>query len=214
MYNYIKRVLVLAEGEVEGMKKRYLLIACVLLSMLLTSCQGGTILKSLDFFSPEDKDTILAEKCMNTLCARVKKRDTAAVKGMFSKKACADAGDIEAQIEELFVFIEGDVLSCKRDENTPVVADEVEYGKASKCEWIWFTLVTSKDTYYIFLSYYPVETINPENKGIYALLALRACDEDGLDGSMNEWSELPGINIQRFQDETQESTRTAVPLGG
>ena len=78
----------LAEGEVEGMKKRYLLIVCVLLStLLLTSCQGNVILKALDLFSPEDKDTILAEKCMNTLCARVKKRDTAAVKGMFSKKS-------------------------------------------------------------------------------------------------------------------------------
>ena len=146
---------------------------------------------------------------MNTLCARVKKRDTAAVKGMFSKKACADAGDIEAQIEKFFSFIDGEVLSWERTEY-PDVAEDIAYGEMSKWEWFWFSLKTSKDVYAIYLTYCLVDDFDSENKGIYGMLVVRAADKDRLE----EWSELPGINIQQLQDETQESTRTAVPLGG
>ena len=202
-------MLVLAEGEVEGMKKRYLLIACVLLSMLLTSCQGNVILKTIRALIPEDKNVTLANQCMNNLCSRIKEGDKTAVKDMFSVKARSNAGDIDAQIEKFFSFIDGDVLSWERNEY-PDVAEDIAYGEMSKWEWFWFSLKTSKDVYTIYLTYCPVDDFDSENKGIYGMLVVRAADKDRLE----EWSELPGINIQQLQDETQEGARTAVPLGG
>ena len=192
------------------MKKRYLLIVCVLLStLLLTSCQGNVILKTILALIPEDKNVTLANQCMNNLCSRIKEGDTAAVKGMFSEKARSDADDIDAQIEKFFSFIDGEVLSWERTEY-PDVAEDIAYGEMSKWEWFWFSLKTSNDVYAIYLTYCPVDDFDSENKGIYGMLVVRAADKDRLE----EWSELPGINIQQFQDETQESTRTAVPLGG
>ena len=187
------------------MKKRYLLIACVLLSMMLTSC--GVLLRG---FLGEDRDGRLADKATNDLCRSIKDRDKAAVKKLFSEKACSKAENIDAQIEELFAFIDGEVVAWKRRELDPMVKDDVEYGQLSKQEWFWVYLKTEKDVYAIYLSYYPIHELDPENEGIYSLLVVRAADKDRLE----EWSELPGINIQQFQDETQESTRTAVPLGG
>ena len=205
MYNYIKRALVLAEGEVEGMKKRYLLIVCVLLStLLLTSC--GVLLRG---FLGEDRDSRLADKATNDLCSSIKDRDKATVKNLFSEKARSDADDIDAQIEKFFSFIDGEVLSWERTEY-PDVAEDIAYGEMSKWEWFWFSLKTSKDVYAIYLTYCLVDDFDSENKGIYGMLVVRAADKDRLE----DWSEMPGINIQRFQDETQESTRTAVPLGG
>ena len=188
------------------MKKRYWLIACVLLStLLLTSC--GVLLRG---FLGEDRDSRLADKATNDLCSSIKDRDKAAVKNLFSEKARSEADDIDAQIDKLFAFIDGEVVAWKRRELDPMVKDDVEYGQISKQEWFWVYLKTEKDVYAMYLSYYPINDFESESEGIYSLLVVRAADKDRLE----EWSELPGINIQRFQDETQESTRTAVPLGG
>lgn len=188
------------------MKKRYLLIACVLLStLLLTSC--GVLLRG---FLGEDRDSRLADKATNDLCSSIKDRDKAAVKNLFSEKARSEADDIDAQIDKLFAFIDGEVVAWKRRELDPMVKDDVEYGQISKQEWFWVYLKTEKDVYAMYLSYYPINDFEPESEGIYSLLVVRAADKDRLE----EWSELPGINIQQFRDETQESTRTAFPLGG
>ena len=174
------------------MKKRYLLIACVLLSMLLlTSC--GVLLRG---FLGEDRDGRLADKATNDLCSSIKDRDKNAVKNLFSEKVRSEADDIDAQIDKLFAFIDGEVAAWKRRELDPMVKDDVEYGQLSKQEWFWVYLKTEKDVYAMYLSYYPINDFEPESEGIYSLLVVRAADKDKLE----EWSEVPGIDIRRFQD--------------
>ena len=172
--------------------KKYLIIACLTMTtVFFTSC--GVLWRG---FLGEDRDGRLADKATNDLCSSIKDRDKNAVKKLFSEKACSKAENIDAQIEELFAFIDGEVVAWKRRELDPMVKDDVEYGQISKQEWFWVYLKTEKDVYAIYLSYYPINELDPENEGIYSLLVVRAADKDRLE----EWSELPGINIQQFQD--------------
>lgn len=161
--------------------------------LLLTSCQGGDYMQRIGFF--EDKDNKLADICIDNLYNAIKENDKEVVKKTFSNKACSDAGNIEVQIDGLFEFINGELLSWNREES-PVVEDYAEFGKTAKHEMFWFSLKTSEDVYSVFLSYYPTENINPDNKGIYSMLIIRKCDENSLEGSINEWSSVPGIKIQ------------------
>ncbi len=92
-----------------------------------------------------------------------------AVKKIFSEKACSESDNIEVCIDELFEFIKGEVLSWKIEES-PIVEDYAEAGKKSKREMFWFSLKTTEEVFSVFLSYYPIEDINPDNKGVYSML--------------------------------------------
>lgn len=177
------------------MKKNYLMIVFLIIStLLLTSCQAGRNINSISF--SEDTDNNLADICINNLCDGIKEKDKMAVKKIFSEKACSESDNIEVRIDEVLEFIKGEVLSWKIEES-PIVEDYAEAGKKSKREMFWFSLKTSEEVYSVFLSYYPIEDINPDNKGIYSMLIIKKCDENTLDGSINEWSTVPGIQIMR-----------------
>ena len=181
--------------EVKLMKKIHLMLIILIVStLLLASCQEGSNMKSIGFL--EDKDNKLADICINNLCDGIKEKDKTVVKKTFSEKACSDAGNIEAHIDELFEFINGEFLSWDREES-PIVEDYAEAGKKAKREMFWFSLRTSEELYSVFLSYYPIENINPNNKGIYSMLIIKDRDENTLEGSIDEWSTAPGIKIQK-----------------
>ncbi len=174
------------------MKKKYLItMLLIALIILLISCEVRTNMNSKKF---EDIDNKLADLCIDNLCSKIKKKDRIAVKKIFSKKACFNAEDIEIQIEELFKFINGEILSWKREE-PPIVEDYTDAGKEVKLEMFWFSLKTTEEVYEVFLSYYPVEDNNCDNKGIYSFLIIKECDKNTLEGSIDEWSTNPGIKI-------------------
>lgn len=177
------------------MKKIYLIMVFLIIStLLLTSCQAGRNMNSISF--SEDTDNNLADICINNLCGGIKEKDKTAVKKFFSEKACSESNNIEVRIDELFEFIKGEVLSWKIEES-PIVEDYTEAGKKSKREMFWFSLKTTEEVYSVFLSYYPIEDINPDNKGVYSMLIIKESDENTLEGSIDEWSTVPGIQIMR-----------------
>lgn len=174
--------------------KRFLNIFLLIVLIIFTLCSCGLNDDSMNLF--EDKDNKLADTCIKNLYTAIKNEDKDAVKNLFSNKACSDAVNIDDQIDELFEFINGELISWNKEES-PIVEDHTESGKNSKHEMFWFSLKTSEDVYSVFLLYYPIENMNPDNKGIYSMLILRECDERNLEGSTNEWSAVPGIKIQR-----------------
>lgn len=160
--------------------------------LFLVSCQNeggsqGTVIL-------EDRDNQLADACIDTFYHAVQNRDIGAIQNTFSKRAREDTGNIEIQINELFEFIKGEPISWDREES-PVVEDVSESGASTKHEMFWLSLKSSEDIYSVFFSYYPVDEIDPDNEGIYSMLMLRECDEHRLEGTMNEWSTVPGIQI-------------------
>lgn len=175
------------------MRKHYGIILLLISMLFLVSCQNdgssqGTVIL-------EDRDNQLADACIDTFYYAVQNKNTDGIKDVFSNRACADAGNMETQVNELFEFIKGDLITWDREES-PVVEDVSESGATTKHEMFWFSLRTSEDIYSVFFSYYPVDEIDPDNKGVYSMLILRECDEHRLEGTMNEWSTVPGIQIR------------------
>ncbi len=171
------------------MKKSICLIIVFILMLALSSCtKGGT---SVHFF--EDKDTRLVNTRMEQLFNAIKEYDGTALKEVFSQKALAETENINTEINNLFSFIQGDVISWSRDES-PVVFDNVEYGKKSKQLSGWYGLETTEQTYLIFLVDYPIDTMNVENEGLYSLMIIEAEDENELTGTWEDWA-IAGINI-------------------
>lgn len=174
------------------MRKHYGIILLFISILFLVSCQNedssqGTVIL-------DDRDNQLADGCIDTFYHAVQNRDIGGIKDIFSKRACADAGNMETQVNELFEFIKGELISWDREES-PVVEDVSESGATTKHEMFWFSLRATEDVYSVFFSYYPVDEIDPDNEGIYSMLILRECDEYRLEGAMNEWSTVPGIQI-------------------
>lgn len=171
------------------MKKSICLIIVFILMLALNSCtKGGT---SVHFF--EDKDNRLADTRMEQLFSAIKECDGTALKEIFSQKALADAKNIDKEINNLFSFVQGEPVSWSRD-NSPVVYDRVEYGKKSKQLSGWYGLETTEQTYLIFLVDYPIDTIEPENEGLYSLMIIEAEDENKLIGTWEDWT-IPGVYI-------------------
>lgn len=110
---------------------------------------------------------------------------------MFSKQALAEADDFDGHMDYLFEFFQGKVQLVKNDGPTPSDED-FEYGKRSKMIRSFFYVTTDKEKYVFFLLDYPVDTINPDNKGLYTLRVIKAEDEKA---QLTYWQKMkiPGI---------------------
>lgn len=175
------------------MKKQCCIILLLISILFLVSCQNESGLQGAMIL--DDRDNQLADTCVEEFCLAVQNRNREAVKKAFSNRACAYVGDMKTQIDELFEFLKGEPISWNREES-PVVEDVSESGATTKHEMFWFSLKTSEDVYSVFFSCYPMDKIDPDNEGVYSMLILRECDEHKLEGSMNQWSTVPGIQIR------------------
>ncbi len=144
-----------------------------------------------------DKDTRLAESRMEQLVNAIKQKNEDDLKEIFSEKAIEEVGDIESEVEDLLDCFQGEVVSWKWD-GLPVVTDVFEYGRKIKKLEIWFMLETDEENYLVFFVDYPIDTITPENVGLYTIWVLRAEDEEEL-GENLKWGDAnlysPGVRI-------------------
>lgn len=91
------------------MRKHYSIILLLVSILFLVSCQNegssqGTVIL-------EDRDNQLADACIDTFYYAVQNKNTDGIKDVFSNRACADAGNMETQVNELFEFIKGDLYT-------------------------------------------------------------------------------------------------------
>lgn len=142
------------------MCKRIIWILLILVSLLLFSSCG----RNEGILVSEDKRAdVLVEKIVSA----IKDKDNKTLKSLFSKKALNETYDFVGGADSLFYFIQGDIESWERD---VVASDEsMSGGKRSLMIRFGFTVKTDKDVYQFFVIDYNVETINPDNQGIYML---------------------------------------------
>ena len=174
------------------MKKAIYLLWIIVPMVLLCSCAKGG--EFVGFFRNNDGE--LADARMEQVFNAIKKQDKDALKAVFSAKAISEIEDIDADIDELLSFIQGEVDLWSRDES-PVVYDYVEYGNKTKQLLTWFSLYTDEHCYLVFLMDYPIDTIEPENAGLYSLRILGLEDEDKIEVPVEEWN-IPGICIMDY----------------
>jgi len=136
-------------------------------------------------FGNEDK---VAEKRMKQVVQAIENQDRNALKAMFSKQALDEADDFEESMDYLFELFQGQGKMKIINFDLGVVSESIEYGKRAKEVKSACDVITDDQGYVFFLIDYPVNTLEPDNVGLYTL---RITDsEEDL-----SWQErkLPGI---------------------
>lgn len=154
------------------MSKRVVLMLLILVSLLLFSSCGrnGGILVS------EPKR---ADARMEQIISAIKDKDKEALQSLFSKKALDDADDFGDGVNSLFNFIQGDIESWERD---GFASDEsMGGGKRSWMIRFGFDVKTDEGVYRLFVIDYNIDTINPDNQGVYMLELIENYGERELD---------------------------------
>ncbi len=170
------------------MKRMLAVLMVVIMIFSFSSCA------SVKVSSPfRDKDIEQADARMEQLFGEIKQQNKEGLKELFSEKAIDEAENINIEIDDFLSFVQGEVVSWNRDDS-PTVYDVVEQGSKSKQLITWYTLDTDEQNYLVLLVDYPIDTINPENAGLYSIRILKAEDENKLVGFVEDWV-IPGIYI-------------------
>ena len=170
------------------MKRILTVLLLVFMIFSFSSCTSG---KFTSLFT--DKDIEQADARMEQVFDEIKQQNKDGLKELFSEKAIDEAENINIEIDDFLSFVQGEVVSWNRDDS-PIVYDIVEQGSKSKQLITWYTLNTEKQNYLVLLVDYPIDTINPENAGLYSIRILKAEDENKLTGFIEDWV-VPGIYI-------------------
>lgn len=169
------------------MKKILLFMLTMGLSLMIASC---TNLEGKMFF--RDKYERLADSRIEQVFNTIKAHDKDALISLFSKKALDETDSIERQVDELFSFIQGDLVAWSRE--YPSVSEETEDGKMKSQLRIWSTIKGDEQSYLIFLADYPVDEIYPDNEGLYSLGIIKSEDKNKLKGPFQKYI-TPGISF-------------------
>ena len=145
------------------MKRLILTLLVVTISFSLSSCFFGN-LKSLNI----DRDEYYANIRMEQLFKILSNKDKDGLKGLFSKKVLSEISNFDKTIDSLFSFIIGKPVSWDLYEADVVFDKSDDKGNSKRISNL-FSFDTDKQKYKIFLIDYPIDTIDPENCGLYSI---------------------------------------------
>ena len=167
------------------MRNRKLMSFIFATLILLVSCTGG------GHYGLDDEKEIANAKFAEIVEA-IEGKDREKLKNTFSNKALNEATDIENEIDYLFDLIKGDDISWEHSKW--LSNGSVRDGKKSSMIVAWYKLTTSEDSYLFFIIYYNIDEIEPDNKGLYSLRAIKEVDRET---EFTYWQdmEIPGIYI-------------------
>ncbi len=142
-----------------------------------------------------DNDQQQAQKTLKRVLDAIEKRDKIALKSVFSKKALNESIDIDKEIEALFNFYEGNLISWQENE-LPQTSDHIQYGSLAQRRLVFCPrVITDKKKYFFGLLDFPVDKENPDNQGLYALLVIYPKDEKHLNNWQNEFAGIRLRNV-------------------
>ena len=133
----------------------------------------------------------MADDRMEQIVAALKEKNIESLKSLFSAKSISEAENFENDFDRLFQFFQGTIETWERDS---LAADRsIEYGKQSLMIRYGILISTDIDDYSLFIIDYNIDTINPDNEGIYMLEIWK----QSYDGEWDSWQErmVPGISI-------------------
>ena len=97
----------------------------------------------------------------------IKSQDREALKSLFSRKALEEAEGFDGKMDDFFSFIQGDINSW---ESTGWSSNgAIEYGKRTLSIQSGFSIETDIANYTIFVIDYYIDTIEPDNEGIFMI---------------------------------------------
>lgn len=120
-----------------------------------------------------------ADERMEQIISALKDKDKEALKSLFSTTAIEESDDLDSEIKALFDLLQGNIISWERD---GWASDEsIESGKKSLMIRFAINVSTDKDVYRFFVIDYNVDTMNPDNQGVYMLELIQDYGEKDLD---------------------------------
>ena len=173
---------------------RYLIIILLLVVSLafFSSCKLG--LRAIMF----DDGGVKADRRMEQIISAINDKDSEAVRSLFSKKTLDEADDIESEIHSLFDYLHGDIDSWERDGLSG--GNTRRDGKITNINRFSIIVNTDKEIYKIYVIDYSIDTINPENEGVYMLEVYKSSYSGGWD----YWSNRMHAGIRIVKDGNEQ----------
>ena len=174
-----------------GVRLSRSLVAGVLVSVaMLASCAVSPSHLPGGFWSSD-------EATANAVIARVSdalaSHDKPAMMALFSEAGRSQANDLGTQVDTLFDFVQGTVLSHQLDPNGGPDSREYNDGPMRWKELsIFFTITTDVGTYSFFMADRVVDDFHEYKVGVYTLRAMRIEDEEKY-MIFSEAMRIPGI---------------------
>jgi hypothetical protein len=137
--------------------------------LLLSSCfKGGRRMH----ISEGEKADARIEQILDA----IKDKDRETLRSLFSQKALEEAKEFDDGIDYLFGFFQGNIDSWERDKWSS--GDKIEYGKRSEMLRSWYIVTTDEERYIFFVIDFTIDTINPNNAGLYTLCVMKEEDRE------------------------------------
>jgi hypothetical protein len=170
------------------MIKKTTMFILIALILFLNSCifEGG------EMFRYSDNET-RADARMEQIISTIKDKDKEALKSLFSNKILDEASDLEDEIDYFFDFLQGNIVSWEKD--SWASSEAMAHGKKSLMIRFGFKIVTDVDEYDFFVIDYNIDTMSPDNEGVY-MVQLRKLSYEGSWGGSWQERMRAGIFIQ------------------
>lgn len=169
------------------MYKIILYLMILLNTFAVTSCTiGGDRVEMLnDSNHFNDADSRLVQ-----ILDFIENKDKEGMQEIFSQQALNEADDLDNEMDYIFEFFEGEVMSWK--DSGVSVGETNDYGSKTKQVRSFFEVETDEESYVVFILENTEDTEQPENVGVYTLRIIKAEDEDT---QFTYWQEMaiPGI---------------------
>lgn len=153
--------------------------------LFLVSCLGRMSPVIFDF---DDK---IAKSRFGLIILSLENKDKRTLLSMFSKNALEKSNLIDENIDYLFNFFQGDVISWKLDIG-PQVSTKYNYGNKEKIMSSFFSINTSDQKYLVYVVDYIEDTACSENIGLFTL---RLIKEEDKETQFTSWQDMkiPGV---------------------
>ena len=172
--------LLVLERRMMLVKNRIMVLLLIVGMLPLSGCIMGGPMGGRPLFSDTGQK---ADARLEKIVSAIKNKDEEELKSLFSNKALDEDNDIGNEIGYLFGLLQGDIVSWERDS---LSSDEsIQHGKRSLMIRFSFDIKTDKDLYRFFVIDFNVDTIEPDNQGIYMLELIEFTDTKDL----NSWQD-------------------------
>jgi len=141
-----------------------------------------------------DNDEQIANKKFEQIFEAINNKDIDALRGMFSKTTLNETDNIDEDINSLYDFIEGNVVTWNRIAG-PTTFDTFDYGEKIKDMQTSYEIETSEGKYSFAIQDFIVDTANPDNVGIYSMYIINTKDIDEQFAYWGDGEWTIGINI-------------------
>lgn len=130
-------------------------------------------------FDGEERD-----QAVEQVIAAIQTNDIQYIQTLFSKKALREAENFEDSFERLVGFFQGELISCEFQAET--TSDSKSGGVVRTENRFWYSVVTDKEEYLLFVLEYPRDQADRDNEGVYMLQLIRMESRESLfDGGQN-----------------------------